>query len=359
MRLRHYLKSQTEPLFRALGGDPKKRYIFIDNGARVCVTAHLDVSAAVPANALNIYFEDERYILSSALDDRLGVYIAMEKLPACGIVTDVLLTLDEERGQSTARKFLADVAPAISSRWNWIAAFDRAGSDAVTYDLDSEYFLEALNWCKFTIGRGTYSDPVEFEPLGICAVNVGVGYHSQHSIGCWCDKKELRANFSKFVRFFRSYESQRFVSTPKPVFSYPLFDTEYGYGYGYGYGDGYDRILQLQHQLKLNNGGTLAASDQNRESVSPGNGNIIRGIRCRESRETPNPHRIGAPAGDIGSRDDSFTQNSPGGKTGEKSKPLTTGATRNEKSLPNTDCARSRPPHPRTHSPRHRKSRTG
>ena len=42
---------------------------------------------------------------SGALDDRLGAYIILDLLPKLGINVDVLLTVGEEQGRSTANFF--------------------------------------------------------------------------------------------------------------------------------------------------------------------------------------------------------------------------------------------------------------
>ncbi|MCP6726064.1 hypothetical protein NL526_28810, partial [Klebsiella pneumoniae] len=72
--------------------------------------------------------------MSIAHDDRLGLYYIMEILPSLGINVDVLLTTDEEIGQSSASEF----KKAEGKQYNWMFMFDRHGyGNVVMYQYET------------------------------------------------------------------------------------------------------------------------------------------------------------------------------------------------------------------------------
>lgn len=193
-----------------------------DNGpdATVLAVAHLDT---VQDDRTCQVTETAGGLLatSGALDDRLGAYIILDLLPSLGIVTDVLLTTDEESGQSTA----SDYDP--EKDYDWIVQFDRGGTDVVAYQYETEELVKKVRDSGARMGQGSYSDIVELEHLGIVGLNWGTGYQDYHSprSHAWLDD-----TFRSVAKFARFYDSN--VGTPIPHFLEPddwCTDTEQDY----------------------------------------------------------------------------------------------------------------------------------
>jgi len=181
--------------FRSLGDvtdTPHGPMIHIDNGGSVLAVAHLDtVSSANPK-----WVGDYR-IQTPDLDDRLGVWVLLDLLPSLGVKGyDVLLCDSEEVGNSTAQYF-----PQTDS-YNWLFEFDRAGMDVVTYQYGDSHWDGTLASYGFDVSYGAFSDISYLEHLGVKAVNVGVGYHQQHTSKCHADLRLTVANAMRFVEFY-------------------------------------------------------------------------------------------------------------------------------------------------------------
>ena len=171
-------------------------------------------------------------IQSGALDDRLGVAILLDILPAVmpHFDYDILLTDDEEIGQSTAGDFTDYINSTKSNcpeelfdrvmEYQFLFQFDRAGSDVVTYDYynpAAERMLEDAGW---EIGQGAFTDICSMTPLGIWGANFGCGYHNQHSNKCYVDMDQLDINLRKFASFVRRVGDTQYADCERPVRSY-------------------------------------------------------------------------------------------------------------------------------------------
>ena len=203
-----------------------RQYAFRDNGGSVLAVAHTDVVKRWSRVAYEWGYKDgkqgvtgvvpeveekpvitqqnRRSVESMALDDRLGVYLITEVLPALGIVVDVLLTDEEESGSSTADLF---VLPE-GKQYNWVFSFDRGGIDVVMYqyeDFDSDW-AEFFRPFGIKLGRGSFSCITELERLGVKAFNFGCGYHAQHTAACYANLKEVRGCMERFAKFFAKYK---------------------------------------------------------------------------------------------------------------------------------------------------------
>lgn len=181
--------------------------IHIDRGAKVLGVGHLDWVLHSPPK-----FENNR-VYCPQLDDRLGVWCLLHLLPSMGIKFDVLLTDDEERGQSTASFF--DCEP---DRYNWVFEFDRRGTDVVGYEYDTPEFRAMVEPHFATIGRGSFSDVCELDHLGVIGMNIGVGYHHEHTQRCFADLPDTYAQCHKFVAMFDKWKDVR-VDWEPPKFS--------------------------------------------------------------------------------------------------------------------------------------------
>ena len=155
---------------------PDNYYFYKDNGSNVLAVAHLDTVA----------WEDERrarfvkteaglVVFSRALDDRLGAYVILDLLPKLGLKYDILLTVGEEMGRSTAAYF----TPA--KQYDWMIEFDRGGTDVVMYQYDDEEVRGLVRGAGARPADGIFSDISYLEHLGIKGFNWGVGYRDYHT----------------------------------------------------------------------------------------------------------------------------------------------------------------------------------
>jgi len=152
-------------------------YLFKDNGARVLAVAHLDtVEDDRTAHIMDT--ADGPVIFSGALDDRLGAYVIAELLPRLGLTYDLLFTVGEEQGQSTAEFF--DPADHHDRTYDWIIEFDRGGTDVVLYQYEDEDMIARVKDSGAWVGNGAFSDISFMESLGTKAINWGVGYRDYH-----------------------------------------------------------------------------------------------------------------------------------------------------------------------------------
>jgi len=198
-RLEWYCQARIPQLFELLGGKSTDKYAFQDNGSDILAVAHCDVAARVEkekhfAIAQLTY---DALVYSTALDDRLGVFTILEVLPMLGINVDVLLTKDEEIGKSTAEKFVTD------KKYNWMVEFDRRGTDVVTYKYRETVWKDVLKDYFRAVGYGSFSDICELEHLECCGVNVGVGYHDEHTSFCYMSVVEYREQLCRFMAFHK------------------------------------------------------------------------------------------------------------------------------------------------------------
>jgi len=186
------------------------QHAFIDRGSKILVVAHADT---VFPNCTK-YWGGIKRVYSPNLDDRLGVYLALDYLPVLGINVDVLITENEEMGQSTAKNFTTD------KKYNWIVGLDRRGTECVTYDYDSEDWESALR-DYFDIEYGKVSDISDMQDLKVSAFNLGIGYHSAHSKKCYCKLSELYEQLKTFKKFYFKNYNNFFSHSPRVIPYYP------------------------------------------------------------------------------------------------------------------------------------------
>ena len=192
-----------------------KRHIFRDRSADVLFVAHLDTVQKPGFVKLK-----KNRIYAAGLDDRLGCLIAWSLGERYG--ADVLLTDNEETGQTTAQFF------DCMKDYNFIVEFDRAGDDVVTYGLDSADFCAALKK-HWRIGTGSYSDIAELQ-TDACCVNVGIGYERAHSRDSFADLDTLKKQLARFDRFYRDNCAVEYKQDFHDEYGDPWGDdrTEYG-----------------------------------------------------------------------------------------------------------------------------------
>lgn len=207
-QLRRRCRQSIAELFAELNGvvvgEFGKQFAFKDNGAKVLAVAHCD-TVRHDEHFEIVKLSKETILFSAQLDDRLGVYTILDLLPRLGIEVDILLTENEEIGKSTAKDF------TTKKQYNWIVEFDRRGETAVTYQFD-EFIKAVSRYFKFDIG--TYSDIAELDFLGCSAVNIGVGYHDEHTGRCHLDIAQYVRQMMRFVRFFNAECDKHFPHEP-------------------------------------------------------------------------------------------------------------------------------------------------
>lgn len=175
---------------------PSDFYAFGDNGSDVLAVAHLDTVSKPGKRQCNFLdTEAGTVVYSRALDDRLGAYVILDLLPKLGITCDVLLTVGEETGQSTASFF------EPPKEYNWVIEFDRGGSDVVMYQFEDDDSADLVRESGATVGVGIFSDICDLEHLGVKAFNWGVGYQDYHTARSHAYLDDTFAMVSRFMDF--------------------------------------------------------------------------------------------------------------------------------------------------------------
>lgn len=198
-------------------------YYYRDNNSKILAVAHLD---SVISPDRNWTFQKARLgsnaakytcLWNAQLDDRLGVYIILDLLPKFlgEGQYDILLTNDEETGQSTAANFV----PPQGKEYNWMFQFDRRGVGAVLYSYDDKLWRETTGK-HFNIQQGTFSDICKLEGLGCKGINVGTGYHNEHQDLCYMVKEETESQVMRFINFFHENKDVKFPHTKTTYRSY-------------------------------------------------------------------------------------------------------------------------------------------
>ena len=180
--------------------DDNREFYFADNHADILAVAHLDT---VQQTQQFSYNKEEGLIYCSVLDDRLGAYIILEHLRK-ELKYDILLTVDEEQGKSTARSFNP------GKKYKWMFSFDRKGTDVVLYQYETPALIKELSKYGFIIGKGNYSDIRELEHLGCKGFNIGTGYYNGHFEEGYAKINETAKNIVKFRNFYNANAGRHF-----------------------------------------------------------------------------------------------------------------------------------------------------
>ncbi len=180
---------------------PDDFYFFRDNGASVLAVAHLD-TVGLPHQRGAHFVETEAgtVVYSRALDDRLGAYIILDALPRLGVDVDVLLTVGEESGRSTASFFDAP------KKYDWMIEFDRGGTDVVMYQYDDKETRNLVRESGARVGDGIFSDICYLDHLGVKGFNWGVGYQDYHGPRAHAFLEDTWDMLDKFL-IFHEYNS--------------------------------------------------------------------------------------------------------------------------------------------------------
>jgi hypothetical protein len=192
--------------------------VHIDRGSKILGVAHMDTVARkwpTSVNWVNGGKHKLPCINSIQLDDRLGVWVLLDLLPAMGMEFDVLLCDSEERGASTAEHFLSE------REYNWGFEFDRAGMDTVLYSYEDDgTWTDALKHHGFDIQFGSFSDISSLTHLGCCFANFGVGYQKQHTDACHAFLDDTVLMAIEFESWFKEQKDTRYSYTHQDKWSY-------------------------------------------------------------------------------------------------------------------------------------------
>ena len=173
-------------------------------GSNILGVAHMDFVGVPYRFDVDV---KARRIYTPRLDDRLGVFILLDLLPSFGVNLDLLLTDSEELGRSTASEFTPK-----SHDYNWMVEFDRRGDGVVMYDYEyDDTWKDAIANHGFDVQFGSFSDISTLTGLGVCGMNVGVGYHHEHSSQCYMELSQLLKNLRLFFSFYDTHKDTRFA----------------------------------------------------------------------------------------------------------------------------------------------------
>jgi len=226
--------------------NPGGALYFRDNDADVLAIAHLDhVEWTQPRKYGPI-------VKAPQLDDRLGVWVLLNVLPRLGVKVDVLLTDNEEVGDSTGQYF--------EGNYNWMFEFDRRGTDVVMYHYEEPYYLDLLEFAGFEPGWGSFSDISLMDHLGVVGFNFGTGYCNEHTCKCYADLRVTMAQAKRFAAFWQTHKREympiiesasAFETTDEYLFGNSYWEIEEKSRY-YGYTNS-DEFIQDGGLQLLNN----------------------------------------------------------------------------------------------------------
>jgi len=184
-------------------------YYYQDNGSNILAVAHLDTVVWHDRRRTEFCETiDGPVVHSGALDDRLGAYIILHLLPRLGVNVDVLLTVGEESGASTAELF----DPPEGKDYHWMIEFDRKRDDVVMYEYEDPATRLLVKDCGAKVASGSFSDICYLNHLGIKGFNWGTGYDGvYHSTKGFCYLMDTYRMVAYFLRF---HEANKDVPLP-------------------------------------------------------------------------------------------------------------------------------------------------
>lgn len=188
-------------------------FAYKDNGSNILAVAHLDTVGLAHQRACRFLdTEGGTVVYSRALDDRLGAYIILDLLPALGVTHDILLTVGEESGQSTAEFF----DPPKGKQYDWMIEFDRGGTDVVMYQYDDKATRKLVQASGARVGDGIFSDIAYLEHLGIKGFNWGVGYRDYHGPRAHAYLDDTYAMVGSYLKFHAANATTHLPHVWKP-----------------------------------------------------------------------------------------------------------------------------------------------
>jgi hypothetical protein len=191
---------------------PSGKLVYIDQGSDILAIAHRDF--VCPSQHFEVVtIMGVRYILNGQLDDRLGIYTILYHLPQMGIKYDILLTENEETGNSSAQDFIP------RKTYKWMFQFDRRTDDVVHYQYfnrEMEMRLKKAGWNTYLHGSG--SDISKMSHVGCIGINIGTGYSDEHTAWCKMNVDMWYAQVRKFSGLYADIKDETFPYVmPHPV----------------------------------------------------------------------------------------------------------------------------------------------
>jgi hypothetical protein len=204
------------------------KYIYKQNNANILAVAHLDSVHGHNHFGL-IESKDETRIYCPTLDDRLGAYLILEFLPLFGLKYDILLTDNEETGNTSAKIFNLPKG----KKYNWMFSFDRHGDDVVHYRYyEIRKYLEQAGFGSTEISHGAFSCIDSLDKLECLGANFGTGYHEEHNLWAYAVMGETIKNVNRFLDFYDKFANQHLEYKSTPITTYPSHGEEDWEGYG-------------------------------------------------------------------------------------------------------------------------------
>lgn len=208
------LKSTTKEMFQIYRAPPlaSGTYKLYPSGkSKILFVAHTDTVNNDPDVAL-FKFHNQDWLLSNVHDDRIGVYIGKIILPRLGLEDmDVLLTTDEEKGQTTAKEFKPK-----THNYNWMFSFDRADDSGAFYGYDDKY----QGWEKdvkeyIKASHGSFSCIKALDHLDIPGINWPNHNSGNHSPSSFINVPKLVEEIERFIQFYTCNLDKKYARLPE------------------------------------------------------------------------------------------------------------------------------------------------
>lgn len=214
-----------------------QKYLYAVGDIPVALVAHMDT--VFPKQPSDIYYDTVKNVMWSpqglGADDRAGVFGILQIIKG-NLRPHVIFTTDEETGAHGAYA-LAALKQCPFPDLRYLIQLDRRGTcDCVFYDCDNKDFEKYVESFGFITNYGSFSDISVLAPAWkVAAVNLSIGYQSEHSVSETFFVQPFLATIEKVRKML--------AETDIPSFKYvPLDYSKKGWGhygslYSYGYSE--------------------------------------------------------------------------------------------------------------------------
>lgn len=206
-----------------------EKYIIAEGEIPICLIAHCDTVFLTPPK--EFFFDQKKQVLWSpqgaGFDDRVGIAIILELLEK-GYKPSIIITSGEEAGGLGAIELVKNHSFCpFSISPKFLIQLDRRGKeDCVFYDCNNKDFNKMIQGYGFKRADGTFSDISILGPVwGIAAVNLSVGYYSEHSIAERLFIKEAEATSNKVAKILTDYKkfpNYKYIKNKLSFFDFSL-----------------------------------------------------------------------------------------------------------------------------------------
>ena len=190
----------------------RDKYLMAIGDIPVTLVAHLD-TVFKDGKRILCYDKDYQIMWSpqgAGFDDRAGV-VAIIKIIEQGYRPNIILCCDEESGGQGASALAKDFQE-LPFQNNFFIELDRAGhNDAVFYNCDNPEFINYIEKFGFLEQYGTFSDISILAPkFGAAAVNLSIGYESEHSYGEYLQVEWFNMTINKVINILKETDIPTF-----------------------------------------------------------------------------------------------------------------------------------------------------